>query len=67
MLSMYVRFCSQMRRFVKDDSAPTAVEYGLMVALIAAVVIAGATLLGVNTNTVFNTTAGTIAGAGAAS
>lgn len=32
--------------FFTDEDGATAVEYGLMVALIAAVVIAGATLLG---------------------
>jgi pilus assembly protein Flp/PilA len=36
----------------KDEDAPTAVEYALMVALIAGVIIAGATFLGTQTNTV---------------
>lgn len=38
----------------KDEAAPTAVEYGLMVALIAVVIIVGATLLGTNVNQTFN-------------
>ena len=42
------------------DKGATAVEYGLMVALIAAVVIAGVTLLGNNTATTFNTVGGSI-------
>ena len=32
--------------FLKDEEGATAVEYGLMVALIAAVIIAAVTLLG---------------------
>jgi pilus assembly protein Flp/PilA len=37
----------------KDDRGATAVEYGLMVALIAGVIIAAVTLIGTNLNTVF--------------
>lgn len=44
-------------RFVREEDAPTAVEYGLMVALIAVVVIAGATALGASTLGVFNAVA----------
>jgi pilus assembly protein Flp/PilA len=50
-------------RFEHDDEGATAVEYGLMVALIAAVVIAGATLLGTNANNIFNTVAAAITAA----
>ena len=49
-------------RFVREEDAPTAVEYGLMVALIAVVVIAGATALGLSTLGVFTSVAGSIAG-----
>jgi len=35
-------------RIEKDDKGATAVEYGLMVALIAIVIIAGVTAVGVN-------------------
>ena len=48
--------------FLREEDAPTAVEYGVMVALIAAVVIGGATALGVNTDGVFNNVAGIIGG-----
>ena len=34
--------------FLKDEEGATAVEYGLMVALIAIVIIVGVTLLGTN-------------------
>jgi pilus assembly protein Flp/PilA len=39
-----------IKKLIKDEEAPTAVEYALMVALIAAVIIAGAKLLGTNSN-----------------
>ena len=41
-----------------DDRGATAVEYGLMVALIAIVIIAGVTLLGTNLLALFNEIAG---------
>jgi pilus assembly protein Flp/PilA len=39
------------------DKGATAVEYGLMVALIAAVIIAGVTLVGQNSGNTFNNVA----------
>jgi pilus assembly protein Flp/PilA len=50
-------------RFVKQDQGATAPEYGLMVALIAAVIIGAVTLLGQNIQGVFNFVAGQIGGA----
>jgi pilus assembly protein Flp/PilA len=38
----------------RDEDGVTALEYGLLAALIAVVLIAGATLLGNNLNTLFN-------------
>ncbi|HET8981166.1 MAG TPA: Flp family type IVb pilin [Pedococcus sp.] len=38
----------------RDERGATAVEYGLMVALIAVVIITAVTLLGNNLNTMFN-------------
>jgi pilus assembly protein Flp/PilA len=46
--------------FLRDEEGATAVEYGLMVALIAGVIVAAVTLLGGNVNTTFNTVAGAI-------
>jgi pilus assembly protein Flp/PilA len=43
-----------------DDRGATAVEYGLMVALIAAVIVGAVTALGVNLNTLFTNTANAI-------
>ena len=38
----------------RDDRGATAVEYGLMVALIAAVIVTAVTLIGTNLTSVFN-------------
>ena len=43
-----------MKRFVKDESGATAIEYGLIAALIAVVLIAGATTLGSNLSSKFS-------------
>ena len=40
-------------RFFKDEEGATAVEYGIMVALIAVVIIAAVTLIGQDLVTVF--------------
>lgn len=40
-------------RFVKEESGATAIEYGLIAALISVALIAGATTLGSNLNTIF--------------
>jgi len=45
-------------RFAKDESGATAIEYGLIVTLIAVAIIVGATAVGTNLNTLFNTIAG---------
>ena len=54
------KFIAAIQNFVREEDAPTAVEYGVMVALIAAVVVAGATALGANTLGVFNAVAAII-------
>jgi len=50
--------------FFKDDEGATAVEYALMVALIAAVIIAAVTLLGTNASTKFQAVATSVGTAG---
>ncbi len=40
-------------RFLTDDSGATAIEYGLIAALIAAVIVTALTTVGTNLNTVF--------------
>lgn len=44
-----------MNRFVADESGATAIEYGLIAALIAVVIIAGAKQLGTTLNAKFVT------------
>ena len=44
----------------RNEKGVTAVEYGLIAALIAAVIIGGVSLLGTNIKAVFNTVASTI-------
>ncbi|WP_184716820.1 Flp family type IVb pilin [Caulobacter sp.] len=41
-------------RFLKDESGATAIEYGLIAALIAVVIITGVSALGNNLNAKFN-------------
>ena len=43
-----------MSRFIKDESGATAIEYGLIAALIAVALITGAMALGGQLNTKFN-------------
>lgn len=45
---------------LRNDRGVTSVEYGLMVALIAIVIIAAVTLLGKNLSTLFNSVASAI-------
>jgi pilus assembly protein Flp/PilA len=43
-----------LKRFAKDQSGATAIEYGLIAAGIAAVIIVSVQALGSNVNTTFN-------------
>ena len=47
-------------RLSNEEKGATAVEYGIMVALIAVVIIAAVTLFGGNLSTMFNNVAGKI-------
>jgi len=51
-------------RFLKDESGATAIEYGLIAALIAVAIIGGATALGNSVNNKFSGVAATMDGAG---
>jgi pilus assembly protein Flp/PilA len=53
-------------RLKKEEKGATAVEYGLMVGLIAVVIIAAVTLLGTQLRGLFNSIAGALPGGGAA-
>lgn len=52
MLALFCWFKSRLA--VQGERGATAVEYGLMVALIAVAIIAAVTLLGDNLNLLFN-------------
>lgn len=41
-------------RLLKDESGATAIEYGLIAALISVMIIAGATVVGTQLETLFN-------------
>ena len=47
-----------LKYFMRDDSGATAIEYGLIAALIAVAIIGAATTLGTNLSTTFTTVAG---------
>jgi pilus assembly protein Flp/PilA len=49
-------------RFIKDESGATAIEYGLIAALIAVAIITGATTLGTELNAKFDSIATEVQG-----
>jgi pilus assembly protein Flp/PilA len=46
-----------LRRLMRDESGATAIEYGLIAALIAVAAIAAFRLVGTNLSSIFNTVA----------
>ena len=46
-----------VQRFLKDDAGATAIEYGLLAALISVVIIGAVKLVGSNMSTMFTTVA----------
>ncbi|MEO8667402.1 MAG: Flp family type IVb pilin [Bauldia sp.] len=53
-------------RFAKDESGATAIEYGLIASLIGVAIIVGATALGGQLNTTFQTISDDLSGGAAA-
>ncbi len=53
---------SVLHRFLHDESAATAIEYGLLASLIAVAIIAGATALGTSLNSTFQGIASQVKG-----
>jgi pilus assembly protein Flp/PilA len=47
-------------RFVRDEDGVTAIEYGLIAALIALAIIGAVTTLGTNLNTLFTSLASSV-------
>ena len=59
MVKQYARVTSLAARVLRaDDRGVTSVEYGIMVALIAIVIITAVALVGTNLTTLFNDVAG---------
>ncbi len=54
------KFVASAQKFIKSEDAPTMVEYGLLVALIAIVVAAAAKVLGTNLSSLFAAVAGSV-------
>ena len=50
-----------LKRFIKDESGATAIEYGLIAALIAVVIITVLTQIGTRLNTKFTAISGGLA------
>jgi pilus assembly protein Flp/PilA len=59
------RSMSMFRRFVKDDSGATAIEYGLIAALVSVAIIITLGALGDNLNLTFTKVSNSLAGAAA--
>jgi len=55
--------CNLLQRLARDESGATAIEYGLIAALIAAVVIGALTAIGTNLNGTFTTIGTNVASA----
>jgi pilus assembly protein Flp/PilA len=49
-----------VRQFLRDESGATAIEYGLIAALIAVVIIGAVTAVGTNLQGTFNNIAGNV-------
>ena len=59
MLTLYGYVANWLK--LNDEQGVTAIEYGLIAALIALAIITGITLLGTNLGTLFNNIAGQVA------
>jgi pilus assembly protein Flp/PilA len=55
-----VTMSTLIQRFVRDQSGATAIEYGLIAALIAVVIIGAVQVVGTNLSTTFTTVATSI-------
>lgn len=62
---MYTYALNWLKSFLEKDEGVTAIEYGLIAALIAVVIIAAITLVGTELNTTFTTIQQALANANA--
>ncbi len=53
-----------IQRLIQDESGATAIEYGLIAALVSVVIIGALTILGNNLSTLFASIAATVGGTG---
>jgi pilus assembly protein Flp/PilA len=60
MRALYVRFIKDNARFIKDNAGVTAIEYGLIAALVAVVCISAWKLLGTSLSSTFSSIAGSV-------
>ena len=60
MLQLYVGLSEKIRKFAADASGATAIEYGLIAALIGIVIIGALILLGPELSKLFNTITGAL-------
>ena len=51
-----------LKSFISDEGGATAIEYGLIAALIAVVIITALATVGTNLTTTFNSVAGSLSG-----
>ena len=56
-----VKLRTAARKFVRDESGATAIEYGLIAALISVVIIGALSAIGTNLNTAFMNISGNLA------
>ena len=49
-----------MKRFIKDEAGQGMVEYGLIIALVAVVVIVGISMIGTSANSLFQGVSGNL-------
>jgi pilus assembly protein Flp/PilA len=54
------RITKTIRAFVRDENGAAAIEYGLLAALIAVMIVAGARAIGVSLDTIFTSIADTL-------
>ncbi len=62
---MYANALNWLKSFIKQDEGVTAIEYGLIAALIAVVIIGAITLVGTELQSTFTTVSGALATANA--
>jgi pilus assembly protein Flp/PilA len=59
------KFMQIAKQFVRDEEGATAIEYGLLAALVSVVIIGAVTLLGTHLSETFQSVADSLTGAGA--